>query len=160
MLYARPILTQDRTAMLHNDSVKNFASIPALVISAAIHAAIVVAVAPSVTVAYARHAGGQPTESLRNAVLGFGLFWCVVAAVWSAAATAILGNPSNRWGGLRFPKVIYVVAGLTLALDVVNSFCLFNCPATFLALPILTYVALYNNSQPIENEDSGPAAHG
>jgi hypothetical protein len=147
--------------MLHNTAVKNYASIPAFIVSGAIHAAVLIPVVPAVTIAYANRGGGQPTEPLRNAILSFVIGWCIVAAVWSALAAHVLGNPTNKWGGLRGFQLIGAVAGLTLALNLVNSMCLFFCPATGLALPILTYVALYNNSMPPTEEDkAGPPPPG
>jgi hypothetical protein len=136
--------------MLHNTSVKSYASIPAFVASAVLHAALFMAILPTVTVRYAAHGGGVASEGLRNAILGFGLAWCLVVAIWSGLATHILRNSDNKWGGVRGLQLVGVVAGLTLALDLANSFCLFSCPATALALPILTIVALYNNSQKYE----------
>jgi hypothetical protein len=150
--------------MLHNTSVKSYASIPAFLISAGFHAGLLVSAVPQITVAYARSHGGQPTQALQNAVLGFAISWCVVISVWSALAANVLHSSSNKWGGLHGLRLVGIVVGLTLTLDLANSMCLFGCPATALALPILTYVALYNNSMPPATDEptkmDEPPAHG
>ena len=85
-------------------------------------------------------------------VYAFAIGWCVLASIWAAMVTNVLASPTNRWGGMGAPRLMAIVVCLTLVLDLVNSPCLFACPPIALVVPILSYVAIFNNSMPPPEE--------
>jgi hypothetical protein len=133
-------------AIIHNDSVKKLAWVPALILSAGVHAAVVLPAVPRFIQLMAARAGKPASEQGSETVLGFAIGWCVIAAIWSAMVTNVLASPTNRWGGIGGLRLFGIVLGFTVALDLLNSPCLFTCPPIGLVLPILSYVAIFNNS--------------
>jgi hypothetical protein len=150
------------TRMLHNTAVKSQAWIGALIASAFLHAVLVLPAVPPLAAALA--AGkNMPQSQVVQIVLYFAIGWCVVVSAWCALVTHFLSREDNRWGGLSGMRLIGIVAGLTLALDVVNSAFLFMCPAAGLVVPILSAVAVSNISAPLETQSADklePPAHG
>jgi len=139
----------------HNTAVKKLAWIPAFVLSAGIHAALLLPQIPKMIDLLQKmaHRAGQPASPQgQGTILGFAIGWCVIVGVWSAMVTNALASPDNRWGGISGLRLIGIVVGFTIALDIIDSPCLFSCPPIALVLPILTYVAIFNNSMPPPEE--------
>lgn len=144
----------------HNDSVKKLAWVPALILSAGIHAALLLPQIPKIIdllQKMAHRAGQAPSPQGAGTILGFAIGWCVTIGAWSAMVTNVLASPDNRWGGLGAMRLIPIVVGFTIALDLLDSPCLFSCPPIALVLPILSYVAIFNNSMPPPEEGKGQA---
>ena len=149
--------------MLHNSPVKRSPWVVALVASLIIHGALAVVTVPALLHAYTTAKNQVPLADAQKAVFGFAIGWSVIVSIWCAMVTNVLSKEDNRWGGLKGAQLFRVVAGLTIALDIANSGCLWTCPPTALVIPILSYVAISNNATPVEesSEDkSEPTAHG
>lgn len=137
----------------YNTGVKSPAWIPALIVAAAIHGALVMPLVPN-AVRTASTVRQLPANTAEQIILAVAVGWCVIASVWCALVANVLSRPDNRWHGLSGLRLVGIVAGLTLAMDVVNSPCLWFCPPAALAVPILSYVAISNVSAPLEVDQS------
>lgn len=146
--------------MLHNTAVKSSAWVAALVLSAAIHGALMMMTVPAIASAYAASKHIALDKNAMQVILSFAIGWCVVISIWCAMVTNVLSRADNRWGGIKGLRLLGIVAGLTLALDLVNGPCLWTCPPIALVVPILSYVAISNNSVPFEEKTEDPPAHG
>ena len=144
--------------MRQNTAVKFPAWISALVVAAAIHGVLFLpfAVGFSENIAV-RHAA--PLAESSQIILGVTVGWCVVASVWCALVANVLARKDNRWNGLHGLRLIAIVAGLTVALDLIDSPCLLSCPPLLLIVPILSYVAISNVSAPLEAESQEKIKH-
>lgn len=139
----------------HNPAVGPRVWVPAFLVSAALHAALLyTGVQWAVTSGPA--AGKVSGPGGVHAVLGFALAWSLLAGIWSAMVANLLSKPSNAYGGIRGARLASIVLGLTLALDVLNSPCLMACPPTGLIVPILSFVYLYNTAMPPPPDDLMP----
>jgi hypothetical protein len=149
--------------ILHNTAVKSLAWFPALVLSAILHSALILPNIPRWAQAYAgvKHQVLDSQQMQMFSAVAIG--WCVIMAVWCAMVTNVLAHPENRYGGLSGFRLAVIVAGLALAVDLIDSPCLWTFPPVALVVPILSYVAISNTSQPFpegEQSKTDPPAHG
>src|SRR5690348_12632095 len=109
-------------------AVKSSAWVTALILSAGIHGLIIVPVAPTIGHGLAA-ARGIPFDQTGFQILQVSsIAWCVIVSVWCAIVTKVLSNPDNRWSGISGLRLAGIVIGLTAALDVLSTPCLFTCP--------------------------------
>ena len=139
-----------------NRAVKIPAWIPAFVISLAAHVGLVAVALPRLIQLYESKTGKASDAQGQTAVFVFAGAWCLMSAIWTAMAAKHLGSPTNRWGGIRGMRLFGLLAGLTLALDMVNSPCFLTYPPLALVLPILSGFAVMNNAMPDESGTEVP----
>lgn len=128
--------------------------ITAFILSLVTHIGLAMAAVPVLVSKYAERTHQAINGQAQTMVFGFAIAWCVIAAVWSGSVARSLGSDTNRWGGIRGWRLAGIVAGLTLAIDLVNLPCFWTFPPIALVIPILSAVAIFNNSQPDENAAS------
>lgn len=133
--------------------------VPALLVSFGLHALALVslvrwAAAGPLSAQVAKVGGAAGLQ----AVIGFVLVWSLIMGIWSALVANVLSKTSNVWGGLKGLQLAGVLVGLTLALDLVSTPCFYACPPTSLIAPMLSYVAIYNNSMPPPEDGGTPAS--
>ncbi|MEA2553308.1 MAG: hypothetical protein QOJ65_1484 [Fimbriimonadaceae bacterium] len=133
--------------------VKVPAWIPAFILSAGIHAAVVIASYPALLRLFTSRTGQPVNQQGSQVVLAFLIGWCLLIGAWSAMVANVLSKPSNKWGGISGLRLFGIVAGLTLALDLLDTPCFYTCFPTALIIPILSFVAIFNNSMPPPEED-------